>query len=107
MTWPAWPLPGGGGRRLRRCIVHRNAQIVNGRKTVCPAARPRLIFSAGVLENRGVAVVPNLGGMARVGYVLAGVALAGWGLFGANAVWVKILSLALGGALIVEGLVGF
>jgi hypothetical protein len=54
-----------------------------------------------------MAVVPNLGGIARVGYVLAGVALTGWGLFGVDAAWAKTSLLVIGGALIVEGLIGF
>ncbi len=54
-----------------------------------------------------MALMPNLGGMTRAGYVVAGVALAAWGLFGANAAWARIPSLVIGGALIVEGLIGF
>ncbi len=54
-----------------------------------------------------MAVIPNLGGTSRAGYVIAGAILAAWGLFGANAAWTIILSLVLGGALIVEGLIGF
>ena len=54
-----------------------------------------------------MSVIPNLGGMWRAGYVIVGAVLAAWGLFGANAAWAIILSLALGGALIVEGLIGF
>jgi hypothetical protein len=51
--------------------------------------------------------MPNLGGMARGGYVLAGVALAAWGLFGTEAGWARFLCLTGGGVLIVEGLIGF
>jgi hypothetical protein len=54
-----------------------------------------------------MAVLPNLGGMFRAGYVVAGIALAAWGLFGANAGWVKVLWLVVGGTLIVEGVIGF
>jgi len=51
--------------------------------------------------------VPNLNGMFRTGYVLAGAGLAAWGLFGVDARWVKLLLLFIGGALIVEGVIGF
>ncbi|HEX2712236.1 MAG TPA: hypothetical protein VHM88_08440 [Candidatus Acidoferrales bacterium] len=54
-----------------------------------------------------MAAIPNLGAMARVGYVLAGVALACWGVFGADATWARILCGVLGGVLIVEGIIGF
>ncbi len=53
-----------------------------------------------------MAALPNLGGMSRTGYVAAGVALACWGLFGAGAGWARILWAVLGGALVVEGLIG-
>ncbi len=54
-----------------------------------------------------MAGLPNLGGKARGGYVLTGVGLAAWGLFGAEAGWARILSAVAGGVLIVEGLIGF
>lgn len=54
-----------------------------------------------------MAALPNLSGMARTEYVLAGAALAAWGLFGADAGWAKIAFLVAGGVLIVEGLIGF
>ncbi len=54
-----------------------------------------------------MAALPNLRGMSRAGYVLAGVCLAGWGVFGAEAVWARVLSAVGGGILIVEGLIGF
>ena len=50
---------------------------------------------------------PNIGGLWRTGYVLAGIALALWGLFGANSAWAKIASFVFGGALLVEGVIGF
>ena len=54
-----------------------------------------------------MAAVPNLGEMLRVGYVVAGVGLAAWGLFGADAGWARALWAVLGGVLIVEGLIGY
>lgn len=52
-------------------------------------------------------VVPNLAGKWRAGYLLAGLALAAWGLFGAVVAWSRIACLAGGGILIVEALIGF
>ncbi len=52
-------------------------------------------------------ILPNLGGGARIVYVLAGVGLATWGLFGAESGWGRMASAIGGGALIVEGLIGF
>ena len=49
----------------------------------------------------------NLGGTGRTAYVLIGVSLAAWGLWGAEATVWRILVLAAGGALIVFGLIGF
>jgi hypothetical protein len=54
-----------------------------------------------------MAAIPNLSGQWRAGYVLAGVVLTAWGLFGAQANWAILLLLVLGGLLIVEGLIGF
>ncbi|HJY86057.1 MAG TPA: YgaP-like transmembrane domain [Candidatus Acidoferrales bacterium] len=54
-----------------------------------------------------MAALSNLGGMSRGAYVVVGIALAAWGLFGANAGWVKLFWLVLGGTLIVEGVIGF
>lgn len=54
-----------------------------------------------------MAATPNLRGMARAGYLAGGAALALWGVFGASAGWAQIVWLALGGAVTVEGLIGF
>lgn len=54
-----------------------------------------------------MAAQPNLSVVLRAVYVLAGAALAAWGLFGADAAWAKIFALVAGGAVIVEGLIGF
>jgi hypothetical protein len=54
-----------------------------------------------------MAVEPNLAWITRAGYVVAGVGLAAWGLFGADAAWARVLWAVLGGVLIVEGLIGF
>ncbi len=54
-----------------------------------------------------MAAQPNIGGIWRASYVLGGIALALWGLFGAEATWARIVSLVFGGALLVEGGIGF
>jgi fatty acid desaturase len=72
-----------------------------------PTESPTLRFSEEGWETRSMAALPNLGGMSRAGYVVAGIALAAWGLFGANAGWVEVLWLVVGGTLIVEGVIGF
>jgi len=88
-------------------IVHRKRQIVNGANSVCPASLARLRFLEILFGSSRMAALPNLGGKARAGYVFAGVVLASWGFFGAEAGWTRILSAVAGGVLIVEGLIGF
>jgi len=50
---------------------------------------------------------PNLAGTTRAGYIAVGLGLAAWGLFGADAAWARVSWAALGGVLIVQGLIGF
>ncbi len=54
-----------------------------------------------------MAAEPNIGAARRAIYVLGGVAVALWGVFGADAGWAKLLALFAGGALVVEGLIGY
>ena len=54
-----------------------------------------------------MAAEPNVTGMARLLYVVAGAALACWGLWGADQGWTQWSWLALGGALLVLGLIGY
>ncbi len=54
-----------------------------------------------------MALTPNLAGKWRAVYLLAGMALALWGLFGAQGSWARIALLVIGGVVIVEGLIGF
>jgi hypothetical protein len=54
-----------------------------------------------------MAAQPNVSGMARLSYVAAGAAIAGWGLWGANQGWTQWSWLALGGALLVLGVIGY
>jgi Protein of unknown function (DUF2892) len=50
---------------------------------------------------------PNVAGMARLLYVVAGAAVASWGLWGADQGWTQWSWLALGGALLVLGMIGY
>ena len=49
----------------------------------------------------------NMNGIARAFWVLLGIALALWGAYGADAAWSRILLLALGAYLLIEGFIGF
>ncbi len=50
---------------------------------------------------------PNVAGMARLLYVVAGAAIAIWGLWGADPGWTQWTWLVLGGAAMVLGLIGY
>jgi hypothetical protein len=50
---------------------------------------------------------PNIVGVARLLYVVAGAAVASWGLWGADQGWTQWTWLALGGALLVLGAIGY
>jgi len=50
---------------------------------------------------------PNVAGVARLLYVVAGAAVASWGLWGADQGWTQWLWLILGGILLVLGLIGY
>lgn len=50
---------------------------------------------------------PNVGGIARLIYIVAGAGIAGWGLWGADQGWTQLSWLALGGLLLVLGLIGY
>jgi len=54
-----------------------------------------------------MAAEPNIVGMARLLYLVAGAGLACWGLWGADQGWTQWSWLALGGALLVLGLIGY
>ena len=54
-----------------------------------------------------MAAAPNVAGMARLLYLVTGAAVAAWGLWGADQGWTQWTWLALGGALLVCGLIGF
>ena len=54
-----------------------------------------------------MAAVPNVTGTARLLYVVAGVATASWGLWGADPGWTQWSWLALGGSMLVLGLIGY
>lgn len=50
---------------------------------------------------------PNIAGMARLLYLVAGVAVASWGLWGADHGWTQWAWLTMGGTLLVLGLIGY
>jgi len=50
---------------------------------------------------------PNVTGMARLLHLVAGAAVASWGLWGAEQGWTQWAWLLLGGALLVLGLIGY
>jgi hypothetical protein len=54
-----------------------------------------------------MAAEPNMAGMARLLYIVAGVGLASWALWGADAGWTQWTWLVLGGAVLVLGLIGY
>jgi Protein of unknown function (DUF2892) len=54
-----------------------------------------------------MAAEPNIAGMARLLYLVAGVAVASWGLWGADQGWTQWAWLALAGTLLVLGVIGY
>jgi hypothetical protein len=54
-----------------------------------------------------MAAEPNVVGVARLLYLVAGAAVVSWGLWGADQGWTQWAWLALGGTLLVLGLVGY
>ena len=54
-----------------------------------------------------MAAEPNIAGMARLLYLVAGAGVASWGLWGADQGWTQWTWLALGGALLVLGMIGY
>jgi hypothetical protein len=54
-----------------------------------------------------MAAQPNVAGMARLLHVVAGAALASWGLWGADQGWTQWAWLLLGGVVLVLGIIGY
>jgi hypothetical protein len=54
-----------------------------------------------------MAAEPNVAGVARLLYLVVGAAVVSWGLWGADQGWTQWAWLALGGALLVLGLIGY
>jgi hypothetical protein len=54
-----------------------------------------------------MAAEPNVAGMARLLYLVLGAAVGSWGLWGADQGWTQWSWLALGGVLLVLGLIGY
>jgi hypothetical protein len=54
-----------------------------------------------------MAAEPNVVGIARLAYVVAGIAAACWALWGADPGWTKMAWLTLGGLTMVLGIIGY
>ena len=54
-----------------------------------------------------MAAEPNVVGVARLLYLVAGAALASWGLWGADQGWTQWAWLIAGGILVILGLIGY
>jgi hypothetical protein len=54
-----------------------------------------------------MAAQPNVAGMARLLYVVAGAAVACWGLWGADQGWTQWTWLVLGGVAMILGIIGY
>ena len=54
-----------------------------------------------------MAAEPNIAGMARLLYLVAGASVASWGLWGADQGWTQWTWLGLGGLLLVLGIIGY
>ena len=54
-----------------------------------------------------MAAQPNVAGIARLLYVMAGAGLTGWGLWGADQGWTRWAWLMLGGTVLVLGAIGY
>ena len=50
---------------------------------------------------------PNVAGMTRLLYVVAGAGLASWGLWGADRGWTRWAWLLFGGIVLVLGMIGY
>ena len=54
-----------------------------------------------------MAAQPNVMGIARFLYVVAGLGVASWGLWGADQGWTQWTWLVLGGVVLVLGIIGY
>jgi DUF2892 family protein len=54
-----------------------------------------------------MAAQPNVMGIARLLYIVAGLGVASWGLWGADQGWTQWTWLVLGGVVLVLGIIGF
>jgi len=54
-----------------------------------------------------MAAEPNIRGMARLLYAVAGAAFASWGLWGADQGWTQWVWLVLGGTILILGAIGY
>jgi len=54
-----------------------------------------------------MAAQPNLSGIARSVYVVAGLGLMAWGFFGVESAWLRLAAPVGGAILVIEGLIGY
>ncbi|HEX3376606.1 MAG TPA: YgaP-like transmembrane domain [Candidatus Acidoferrales bacterium] len=58
-------------------------------------------------RGHGMPAEANVIGMARTLYLVAGIAFSAWGLWGADQGWTQWTWMALGGLLLVLGIIGY
>lgn len=58
-------------------------------------------------KGQAMAAQSNIAGMARLLYLVGGVALASWGLWGADQGWTQWTWLVVGGVILVLGIIGY
>ena len=92
-------------------MVHGNASGVNGVLCERPARTESSVkmhdAGKGHQKGQGMTAQANVAGMARLLYVVAGAAAASWGLWGADQGWTQWTWLALGGVVLVLGIIGY
>jgi hypothetical protein len=63
--------------------------------------------NSGERGQHNMAAEPNIVGMARLLYIVAGLGVASWGLWGADPGWTQWTWLAVGAFVLVLGIIGF
>ncbi len=92
--------------RAGLCILYRKRKIVNARDFRLHPQNAETKIEAETSKTLAMAATPNVGGIGRALYVVLGAGVALYGLFGAEAAWLRLASLVLGGLLVLEGLIG-
>ncbi len=92
--------------RAGLCILYRKREIVNARDFRLHPQNAETKIEAETSKTLAMAATPNIGGIGRALYVVLGAGVALYGLFSAEAAWLRLASLVLGGLLVLEGLIG-